>query len=226
MRRVSVSLFISIVLIGAPAVVARSFTFTSVDPPGSTSTDAMGVNSSGQVIGGYTNASGGHGFLMKAGAFSSIDFPGASDTSASGINDTGQIVGRYVENGQHGFLLAGGSFTTLDFPGLLNATPSGINNLGQIVGSIPNKNNSGHSYGFVQNGNSFTSFTFGGSLDTWADGINDSGSVVGTYADAGGLFEMKKSILGQSKPYTSRPWRLLCSRSTGAPTSFEDASAR
>jgi probable HAF family extracellular repeat protein len=51
------------------------FTFTSIDPPASTSTIAYGVNTSGQVVGYYTNnTSGMHGFLMSAGAFSAIDF--------------------------------------------------------------------------------------------------------------------------------------------------------
>jgi uncharacterized protein (TIGR03437 family) len=82
-------------------------TFTSIDPPGSTSTIAYGVNTSGQVVGYHTNASGTHGFLMTAAAFSTIDFPGASATFASGINGAGQIVGRYVANGPlRGFLLA------------------------------------------------------------------------------------------------------------------------
>ena len=156
-------------------------TFTSIDPPGSTSTIAYGVNTSGQVVGYYTNASGTHGFLMSAGTFSTIDFPGASVTSASGINGAGQIVGTYVANGLHGFLSTGGTLTTLDFPGIQNATPSGINNSGQIVGSY---NNGVGFRGFVQNGNSITSFAFGSGLDTFPNVISDSGNVVGTYTDA------------------------------------------
>lgn len=183
MRRVSVSLFIYIVLSTAPGVVATSFTFTSIDPPGSTSTIAYGVNTGGQVVGYYTNASGIHGFLMSAGAFSTIDFQGASTTVASGINGGGQIVGRYVANGLHGFLLAGGSFTALTTLDSLEAFPSGINSSGQIVGSL---NNGKGFRGFVQTGNSFNSFAFGGNLHTEAYAINDSGSVVGFYSEASG----------------------------------------
>jgi probable HAF family extracellular repeat protein len=91
-------------------------TFTSIDPPGSTSTIAYGVNTSGQVVGYYTNASGTHGFLMSAGTFSTIDFPGASVTSASGINGAGQIVGTYVANGLHGFLSTRGHSYHTGFP--------------------------------------------------------------------------------------------------------------
>jgi len=173
------------------------FTYTSIDPPASTSTIASGVNTSGHVVGYYTDTSGMHGFLMSAGAFSAIDFSGASATTAAGINSAGQIVGTYVANGLHGFLLAGGSHTTLDFPGIPNATPSGINNSGQIVGSY---NNGVGFRGFVQSGNSLSSFAFGDNLHTEAYGINDFGSVVGIYADASGN---QHGFLRQAGVFTS-----------------------
>jgi hypothetical protein len=38
--------------------------FTTIDPPGSTSTQAIGINAVGQIVGDYMDASGTfHGFV-------------------------------------------------------------------------------------------------------------------------------------------------------------------
>ncbi len=83
--------------------------FTTIDVPGASDTEALGINNAGQVVGsGYYGDAGDHGFLESAGSFTTIDVPGASDTEAYGINDAGQVVGYYYEDasGQsHGFLL-------------------------------------------------------------------------------------------------------------------------
>jgi probable HAF family extracellular repeat protein len=88
-------------------------TFTNFDDPsaGPSGTTAIGINDAGQVVGGYTDASGNpHGFLrsIDGSSFTSIDFPGAGSggTQALGINNSGQIVGIYFDsNGnQHGFI--------------------------------------------------------------------------------------------------------------------------
>src|SRR5579872_833757 len=91
----------------ASAAFADSFTFSSIDVPGATKTYAIGINASGQIVGGYVDVTGTeHGFLYKSGKFSTIDAPGSSGrTDARGINNFGHIVGDYTESGEdHGFL--------------------------------------------------------------------------------------------------------------------------
>ena len=87
---------------------AYQTSFTPIDFPGASLTEAFGISPEGAIAGSYGNATGVHGFLLSKGAFTTIpDFPGASTTGAEGINAEGNIVGFY-SNGAvfHGFLLS------------------------------------------------------------------------------------------------------------------------
>jgi probable HAF family extracellular repeat protein len=81
--------------------------FVSFDVLGAVFTEAIGINSRGDIVGDYVdNQSGEHGFLLSDGTFTPIDLPGASATAATGINDQGDIVGWFTDShGEHGFLL-------------------------------------------------------------------------------------------------------------------------
>src|SRR5262245_42427895 len=69
-------------------------------------TIGWGINSAGQVVGFYSNNSGGHGFLYSNGTYTPLDDPLATgDTLAFGINDTGLIVGMYRNISNHGVWL-------------------------------------------------------------------------------------------------------------------------
>jgi uncharacterized membrane protein len=149
-----------------------TYAFATLDVPGSSyvSTSPTGINASGQIVGGYRDAAGWHGFLLDQGSYTTLDVPGAIRTFATGINASGQIVGSYDDAaGTHGFLLDQGSYTTLDF------VPSGINNLGQIVGG-----------NLLYDQGCYITLDVPGSRGTSASGINDSGQIVGGYGDAAG----------------------------------------
>src|SRR5439155_10543944 len=93
-----VGAFAFTVLATSPGAIA--FTFTTIDVPGATGTGAARSNAVGQIVGGYTDASGmGHGFLLDKGTFITIDFPAATGTTTFGINAAGQIVGIYGDAG-------------------------------------------------------------------------------------------------------------------------------
>ncbi|MGH7153102.1 MAG: PEP-CTERM sorting domain-containing protein, partial [Acetobacteraceae bacterium] len=63
----------------------------------SLSTQALGINDLGEIVGDYVDASGVmHGFVDFGGHVTSINGPGASATTVNGINDRGQIVGFYT----------------------------------------------------------------------------------------------------------------------------------
>src|SRR5262249_22991095 len=111
---------------GEPALTS----FTTIDVPGATATQAFGINESGQIVGTYVAGPIGHSFLLSEGIFTTIEVPGATSITATGINDSGQIVGFYQDptGVAHGFLLSQGIFTTIDAPHLSTGTlASGIN---------------------------------------------------------------------------------------------------
>ena len=97
-----------------------------VDFPFATTTWGWDLNTSGEMVGQYTDhAKVVHGFLLEFPSFDltlgttpvpgepvsyrfiSIDYPGATSTQTFGINSRGNIVGAYVDSAgkQHGFLL-------------------------------------------------------------------------------------------------------------------------
>ncbi len=108
---------------------------------GGSSSQATGVNNSGEVAGFASLASGyQHAFSAVDGALTDLGTLGGS-SYAYGINDSGEIVGySYLDNGdQHAFLYYDGSM--LDLNSLLPANSGwvveeafGINDAGQITG--------------------------------------------------------------------------------------------
>jgi len=80
--------------------------YTPLDVPGTTITEAHGINSAGQIVGWFAAGPLNHGFLLSNGSYTTLAVPGARDTFAYGINTTGQIVGVYRPAGgsPHGFL--------------------------------------------------------------------------------------------------------------------------
>src|SRR5215472_9095185 len=74
---------------------ADAFTFTTIDPPGSTFTFPFGINPQGDIVGNYVAGGVTHGFLLHEGAFTTIDVPGATSTFARRINPQGDMVGFY-----------------------------------------------------------------------------------------------------------------------------------
>jgi probable HAF family extracellular repeat protein len=184
--------------------------FDSIDIPGATSfTMVFGVNTNGDMVGGYVDAKGAtHGFLrhgpststMSSGTKSSdddvttIDVPGAESTFAFRANDAGQIVGAYSNQPNvaalelpHGFLFdaASGAFTKIDVPGAIETRAFGINNAGQIVGEYVDA--AGRSRGFLLDTGRYTTFDAPDGASIWATDIDDSGRIVGTWFSGAGI---------------------------------------
>lgn len=173
-----------------PAAAAITFTYQTIDFPGATSTLALGINNSGQIVGGYQLPDGSrHGFLYSGGIFTTLDDPNAtSGSEATGINNLGRIVGGYdlntpgdghVFDGAHGFLDAGGAFTEIDFPSAVNTTPHKINDRGGIVGVYRLSDTIAH--GFTDLGGTLAMLDVPGTYSTQDNGINWFGKIVGRY---------------------------------------------
>jgi probable HAF family extracellular repeat protein len=79
------------------AFVDEAGVLSSFQYPGSSSTQALGINDLGEIVGDYVAGSGQmFGFLDDDGVFSTINPPGATSATANGINDKGRIVGFFT----------------------------------------------------------------------------------------------------------------------------------
>jgi hypothetical protein len=81
----------------------KSGMFTFLQFPGSTFTQALGLNNDAEVVGSFIDAAGNtHGFIynIASGTYQEIDDPNAvapSGTVINGINDNGMIVDFYTD---------------------------------------------------------------------------------------------------------------------------------
>jgi uncharacterized membrane protein len=155
--------------------------------PNSTASIATGINTSGLIVGAYTDVAGlTHGFATSdSSTFNNVDFPGATSTQAIDVNDAGSVVGDYIDaaNVEHGFVSSGGTFTAIDFPGATSTAVAGINANGETVGGYTDTTGS---HGFLLSGGVFTPINFPLASSTTAFGINDNGDIAGFYTDTAG----------------------------------------
>src|SRR5205823_14636081 len=116
------TILLAVVLLAITAPLARAQgTYMQFDPPGSVYTYGQGINTAGDIVGYYFDASNnGHGFLLSGGTYTTIDYPGGYNFLA-GINDLGMIVGsvQFNNGGGFGFLydVQTGVFTEVNYPG-------------------------------------------------------------------------------------------------------------
>jgi len=147
---------------------SQTFQYTSFQVPGSTYTVALGLNSSGEIVGSFVSAGKQAGFLYSGGNFQTIACPNASFTIAQGINDSGVIVGWCADQG---FIYQNGSYSYLSYPGAVRTGLLGVNNLGDVVGFY--QLSGGSQFGFVYRNGTFKAFV---SART-ANGINLSETI-------------------------------------------------
>jgi uncharacterized membrane protein len=171
--------------------------FTTIDPPNSVGTFALGINNVGQIVGEYDDA-GGHeyGFLLSAGVYSTIDFPGSTLTDVLKVNKLGAMVGIYdnPDGSEHGFLLQDGTFTSIDYPGAFFTDAYGINNGGQIVGGYGDPSTQ-LELGFEDTNGTFTTIKFAAAVfGLVVEDLNDAGQLAGEYVDAAGTIHEFVSV--------------------------------
>jgi hypothetical protein len=178
-RTVKLALLGMVVFRGAEMAQDVVYSFTTIDVPGSLSTSATGINSSGQIVG----TAGNNGVFYSDGSFATIAVADDTITVAYGIDDSSQIVGSFFDAfGEHGFFYSGGIFNTIDYPGTTGSTiVQGINNGDQIVGSAGRP-------GFLYSGGSFSAIEVPGAVRTVPTGINDSGQIVGWFIDTSRIY--------------------------------------
>lgn len=186
-------------------------TFTTIDVPLAGclpscppyETEAAGINTAGQIVGGYDlgywifGMYFMHGFLLSGGKYTTIDVPGAFATQAAGVNDSSLVVGAFVDppyltdmlvsvsGASHGFLLSGGTFTKIEPQGAIESGASGINSTRQVVGWF---SDSVGTHGFLLAHGTFATIDAPGATagTSNAYGINATGQIVGSFLDATG----------------------------------------
>jgi hypothetical protein len=152
---------------------------------------AHGINSSGEVVGEYTDGAGTHGFvyLRDLGVFAPFYDPGPTSVILNGINENGTlIVGQEGGGGvPHGFVWNGSFFVILRDPfaaGANGTNAKGVNDSDQVVGYY--FDTGGRAHGFLYSGATFGTYTTidVGARGTFITGINDAGQMVGHYTDS------------------------------------------
>ena len=174
-------------LVTATAVEAGpSYTVETVQYPGDTFTQLLGINNS-DTIGGFHGAVTAQGFtLTLPNNFSNQIFPGSASSLVTGINNAGSTAGIYVDNGgtSHGYTDIGGSFNTVDQPGTVFNQALGINDSDVTVGysSATDPTGATGEVAYSQSGGVFTDVAgLPSNVNSQAVGINDGGWIVGFY---------------------------------------------
>jgi probable HAF family extracellular repeat protein len=117
---------------------SQSYTFFAVPGAEQSSTDVLGINDLGQIVGSYADASGvTHGFLKEGDNYTTFDPPDSIFTIAYQINNSDVIVGFFVNlaGWDEGFVrTSDGKFDVVNFPGGLETQIGAINDRGDISG--------------------------------------------------------------------------------------------
>jgi uncharacterized membrane protein len=164
-----------------------NYAFTWKRPRGITviasDANAVGINASGQVIGGLLKAN--HAFLFSHHMVTDLGtIPGAINSHAFGINYLGHIAGNAdvpaappVVYNSPALLWTGGQWRNLGIPaGDVSTFVGGINNFDEIAGFSFDAN--GHYRAFLWNGD-FTILPCLSGQECDAAAINDAGTIVG-----------------------------------------------
>ena len=149
---------------------------------GQVSTNGVGINDRGNVVGTYTDVIAGPnmGFVFSAGVATTIAPTGATATIPKAINNAGQIVGYFIDrNGNaEGFTETNDTITALNVPGAVDTFATGINDAGQIVGYFIG---GAGERGFVFSEGAFSFFDVPNSNAIVTGGINNAGQIVGYF---------------------------------------------
>ncbi len=134
-------MFAMVVFDGGAALADGTYSFTTINIPGGSGTEAYGINNSGRRSWGIitTLPCRNMAFWIRVATLALSMCLGLTVLSApkpTGSTTAAEIVGTFF-GGQHGFVDVGGNFSTINVPGARGtAVPFGINNKGQIVGYI------------------------------------------------------------------------------------------
>jgi len=133
--------------------------WTTLQPPGSTRSEARGISSNGTIVGYLRDSTGkDRGYVYKNGAFTAQDYPAASKTRIIGIDasDDTRWVGYFTDSSgiTRGFIKTAAGWTSLNYPEASESRAYAIAG-SNVIGKY-RLNADGPEYGFLWNGSSWT----------------------------------------------------------------------
>jgi hypothetical protein len=163
--------------------------FATVDMPGTTFNQLLGLNNSGEQAGYYQTGPTDHAtffpYIHRAdGTFQRLPIANAQ---ATGLNDHGLVAGFYNDaaGNSHGFLWhAGARPKPVNYPGAVSTQLLGVNNLGWAVGSYTDRNKVTHGLVYNTHTRAYVQVDVPMATSTVANGINRLGWLAGFYTDA------------------------------------------
>jgi hypothetical protein len=190
------------VLICMSSAFAETYNFQTINYPGDTFTQLLGINNSNDIA-GYHGATTNKGFtyVLSTNTFTSENYPGSQQTQVIGINNPPfKTSGFYISKGKTiGFTDYQGTFTSVAYPKKPFNQLLSQNDFGQAAGYYStNEAGTGPDTAYVYDefGGVFEVFEIAASVSAQATGINNSGSVCGFYVDASGVNHGWVQILG------------------------------
>src|SRR3989442_2295454 len=184
MSRMGTTPTIAFLVLAVAALVALPHTSASVTVrdlgtlPGYTSSEALGINAAGQIVGTSSGTeSQSRPFLCDDGVMTDLGTLGGSRGTAHGISNTGLIVGESVDatHTMHAFVWESGTMTDLG-PGVAFA----VNDQGQAVGCGYPTSPAPPCHAVLWHAGRMTDLgTLGGHSGS-AYGINNAGQIVGS----------------------------------------------
>ncbi|MBR7839274.1 hypothetical protein KDL01_38795 [Actinospica durhamensis] len=146
------------------------------------SSEALAINSSGQVAGWSTaaGATGNHAILDVNGTMTDLGtIDGGTSSVANGINDAGVVIGNSdtSSSDERGFVYQDGKITDVGTLGGPNSSVNAINDGGVVTGSSQDAADVSHPFIYA-NGIMTSLGTY--NIDTTPQAINDAGVIVGT----------------------------------------------
>jgi hypothetical protein len=176
------------VLLCVSSAFAQSYNFQTINYPGDTFTQLLGINDSNQIA-GYHGVSINKGFTLDLATktFTSENYPGSQQTQVIGINTPGKTSGFYIlHNKTIGFTDFQGTFVSVAYPKKPFNQLLSQNDFAQAAGYYSTKaDGSGPDTAYVYDevGNVFEAFEIPGSVSAQATGINNATSVCGFFVD-------------------------------------------
>jgi len=170
------------------AFVSSGGTMTALSAADATSSQANGINSSGQVVGTVYSFSGARATVWTGGLFSNLGTLGGVDSYALAINDAGSIAGSAgVRSGDaHAFLASNGHLTDLGTLGNSSWSAAyGVNNSNQVTGYSTTPDGAFHAFRWDESAGMVDIGTLGG--NSYGMAINDLGDVAGSSASPQGF---------------------------------------
>jgi probable HAF family extracellular repeat protein len=156
---------------------------SALGAPGADSSQANGINTSGQAVGTAFTILGAQAGVWTDGLFSNLGTLGGSNSYGMAINDAGSAAGSasLASGDAHAFLFRNGKMSDLGTLGNTSwSSGYGINKNNQVVGYSTTMNGGFHAFRWSESTGMADLGTLGGS--SYGMGINDNGDVVGASA--------------------------------------------